>query len=170
MLTYFGYISMQWVWLGLMILFVAIELYTYSLTTIWLAIAALVMVFLSLLLERLSLPAQLLIFLSISAALLVFTRPLAVKKFRMGGTKTNADSLVGKRALVSKSIGEFEKGEVKVGGQVWSAVSDDGSEIAEGSKCEILRIEGVKLVVRGASAPDGGAENCGNENETEESL
>ena len=132
----------------MVVLFALIELQTYSLTTVWLAIAALVMVFLSLLLENLSMPAQLLIFLVISAVLLVFTRPLAIRKFKMGKTKTNAESLVGKQAPVVKTIGEFEKGEIKISGQVWSAVSDDGSEIAEGSICEIVRIEGVKLVVR----------------------
>ena len=150
---------MQWVWLGLVVLFTLIELHTYSLTTVWLAIAALVMVFLSLLLESLSLPAQGLIFLAISAALLIFTRPLAVKKFKMGKTKTNVDSLVGRQAPVEKAIGEFEKGEVKINGQVWSAVSDDGSGIAAGSKCEILRVEGVKLVVRQVPTPGNGAED-----------
>jgi len=148
MLTTFGYISMQWIWLGLVVFFALIELYTYSLTTVWLALAALVMVFLSLLLESLSMPVQLLIFLAISAVLLIFTRPLAIKKFKMGKTKTNVDSLVGLQAPVTKAITEFEKGEVKIKGQVWSAVSDDGSEITEGSKCEVLRVEGVKLVVR----------------------
>jgi len=148
MLTTFGYISMQWIWLGLVVFFTLVELHTYSLTTVWLAIAALVMVFLSLLLESLSLPAQLLIFLAISAVLLIFTRPLAIRKFRMGKTKTNVDSLVGEHAPVTKAITEFERGEVRIRGQVWSAVSDDGLEIAEGNKCEILRVEGVKLVVR----------------------
>jgi len=132
----------------LVVFFALIELYTYSLTTVWLALAALVMVFLSLLLESLSMPVQLLIFLAISAVLLIFTRPLAIKKFKMGKTKTNVDSLVGLQAPVTKAITEFEKGEVKIKGQVWSAVSDDGSEITEGSKCEVLRVEGVKLVVR----------------------
>ena len=132
----------------MVVFFALIELYTYSLTTVWLALAALVMVFLSLLLESLSMPAQLLIFLAISAVLLIFTRPLAIKKFKMGKTKTNVDSLVGLQAPVTKAITEFEKGEVKIKGQVWSAVSDDGSEITEGSKCEVLRVEGVKLVVR----------------------
>jgi membrane protein implicated in regulation of membrane protease activity len=79
---------------------------------------------------------------------LIFTRPLAVKKFKMGKEKTNVDSLVGKHALVVKNIGEFEKGEVKISGQIWSAISENNSEIAEGTKCEVLRIEGVRLIVR----------------------
>jgi len=151
---------MQWVWLGLVIFFALFELYTYSLTTVWLAIAALVMVFLSLLLESMSLPAQILVFLAISAVLLIFTRPLAVKKFKMGKTKTNVDSLAGRHAIVQKSITEFERGEVKINGQTWAAVSEDGSEIAAGNKCEILRVEGVKLIVRQLpAAPDGAGEN-----------
>ena len=154
----FGYISMQWIWLALAIFFALVELHTYSLTTVWLALAALVMIFLSLLLDNLSVPAQALIFLAISAALLIFTRPLAIKKFKMGKTKTNVDGLVGRRVLTLKAITEFERGEAKVNGQVWTAVSHDGSEIAEGSKCEILRVEGVKLVVRRVDASDDGAD------------
>lgn len=150
---------MQWVWLGLVVLFSLTELYSYSLVTVWFAIAALVMVFLSLLLENLSLPVQALIFMAISAVLLIFTRPLAVKKFRMGKTKTNVDSLAGQHAPVMKTISEFEKGEVKINGQIWSAVSEDGSEIAAGSKCEILRVEGVKLIVRQTPARGNGAGN-----------
>jgi len=154
-----GYISMQWIWLGLVVIFTVIELCTYSLHTIWLAIAALVMVFLSLLLESLSAPAQGIIFLVISAVLLIFTRPLAVKKFKVGKTKTNVDSLVGLQAPVTKAIGEYEKGEVKVNGQIWTAVCEDGSPLAEGARCQILRIEGVKLIVKAASAETGFSEN-----------
>jgi len=148
---------MQWIWLGLVVLFAVIELCTNYLTTIWFAIAALVMVFLSLLLEGLSLPAQVLIFLAISALLFFFTRPIAVRKLKVGKTKTNVDSLAGQIALVVRTISEFEKGEVKVSGLLWAAVSEDGREIAAGSKCEILRVEGVKLIVRRVTAPENGA-------------
>jgi len=152
MLTDFGYISVQWIWLGLVILFTLIELGTYQLVTVWFAIAALVMVFLSLLLDGLTMPAQLLIFIVISAALLIFTRPLAVKKLKIGKTKTNVEGLVGTIAPVTAAIPAFGKGEVRTGGQIWTAVSHDGTEIAEGTRCEILRVEGVKLIVRAEAA------------------
>ena len=159
MLTAMGYVSIQWIWLGLVILFTFIELTSYNLVTVWFAVAALVMVFLSMLLENLSLPAQVLIFLVISAALLIFTRPLAVKKLKTGRTKTNVDSLAGQRALVVKTIGGFESGEAKVDGKIWLAVCEGGAEIPAGGRCEVLRVEGVKLVVRpvGEGAADGGA-------------
>ena len=132
--------------MALVIIFALIEVFTLGLTTVWFAISALVMVFLSFL--KIPLPFQVFIFLIMSALLLVFTRPVAIKKFKMGKEKTNVDSLIGKHALVIKKIGEFEKGEVKINGLIWSARSEDNSDIAEETKCEVLRVEGVQLVVR----------------------
>jgi len=146
MLFSFGVVPVRWIWVALVIIFALIEIFTLGLTTVWFAIAALFMVFFSFI--EIPLTAQILIFLAISAALLFFTRPLAVKKFKIGREKTNVDSLIGKHALVIKTIGEFERGEAKVNGQIWSARSEDNTEITEGSKCEILRIEGVQLIVR----------------------
>jgi membrane protein implicated in regulation of membrane protease activity len=146
MLFSFGYISIQWIWVALVIIFAVIEVITFGLTTVWFALAALIMVFLSFL--KIPLAVQVLIFLIISTIFLIFTRPLAIKKFKMGKEKTNVDSFVGKHVLVIKSIGEFENGEVKLNGLVWSARSDGSTEIAEGVKCEILRVEGVQLIVR----------------------
>ncbi|MDR2941600.1 MAG: NfeD family protein [Treponema sp.] len=146
MLFSFGFIPIRWLWVALVIIFALIEVLTLGLTTVWFAIAAIFMVFLSFL--KIPLTVQILIFLIISAALLVFTRPLVVKKFKIGREKTNVDSLVGKHALVIKTIGEFERGEAKINGQIWSARSEDNTKITEGSKCEIVRIEGVQLVVR----------------------
>jgi len=146
MLFSFGFLSIWWIWVALVIIFALIEILTLGLTTVWFAIAAVIMVFLSFL--KIPLPVQILIFLAISALLLVFTRPLAVKKFKIGREKTNVDSLIGKRVLVTRKISEFEKGEVKANGLFWTAHSDSNTEIAEGTKCEVLRVEGVQLIVR----------------------
>jgi membrane protein implicated in regulation of membrane protease activity len=88
------------------------------------------------------------VFLGMAIALLVFTRPIAIKKFKVGREKTNVDSLIGQRALVTKAISEFEKGEIKLNGQFWSAHAENNSAITEGSKCVILRIEGVQAIVK----------------------
>ena len=152
MMFSFGTIPVYWLWAALVIIFSLIEICTLGLTTVWFAIAALVMVFLSFL--KIPLSIQTLIFLAISAILLFFTRPIAVKKLKLGKEKTNVDSLVGKHALVMKKIGEFEMGEVKVNGQIWTARSDSEVEIANGTKCEILRIEGVQLIVKSLEVPE----------------
>jgi membrane protein implicated in regulation of membrane protease activity len=140
------FIPSPWFWFALTVLFTLIEAATWGLTTIWFAIAALVMTFLSFL--PIPLTAQVLMFLGMAIALLVFTRPIAIKKFKVGKEKTNVDSLIGQRALVTKAIREFEKGEIKLNGQFWSAHAENNSAITEGSKCVILRIEGVQAIVK----------------------
>ena len=136
---------LPWFWLFLVILFTAIEVATFGLATIWFALGALVMLFLS----PLPIPFlwQILLFLIISSVLLIFTRPVAVKKLKVGREKTNTDSLIGEKALVIKDITEFEKGLVKLHGMEWSARSVDGSAIAKNATCRVERIEGVTLVV-----------------------
>ena len=101
-------------------------------------------------LGRLPIPfaVQILIFLILSTVLLFLTRPVLIKKMKIGTEKTNSDGLIGKKALVVKQITEFEKGEIKINGTIWSAKSEDSSLIPENSQCEILRIEGVTAIVR----------------------
>jgi len=139
-------IQSHWLWLGVTILMAVIEGFTLGLTTIWFAIAALIMIFISFL--QIPLVFQVMIFLAISAVLLIFTRPIAIKKFKVGKEKTNVDSLIGQPALVLKQITEFDRGEVKIKGQIWSAKTEDGSTINEGIKCEVIRIEGVQVIVK----------------------
>jgi len=146
MLFDIGFISIRWIWVFLTVLCAIIEVLTLGLTTIWFAIAALVMVFLSFL--PIPLVYQVMIFLAISAVLLFFTRPIAIKKLKIGREKTNVDSLVGKSALVTKKITEFDRGEVKLNGQIWTAKTENGSTLDEGSKCEVVRIEGVHAIVK----------------------
>lgn len=141
--TFFEYLP--WFWLFLSIIFTGIEVATLGLTTIWFALGSLVM----LLLSPLPIPFlwQVLLFLIISSVLLIFTRPIAVKKLKVGREKTNTDSLIGEKALVIKDICEFDKGMVKIHGMEWSAQSVDGKTLAKGERCIVERIEGVTLMV-----------------------
>ena len=95
-------------------------------------------------------PVQLIVFFVISLVLLFATRPIAVKYLNRGRTKTNADSLVGRKAVVTKDIDNLKsEGEAEVSGQIWTARSDDEDvKIPAGAVVEILRISGVKLIVR----------------------
>ena len=101
-----------WFWLGVLVLALIFEALTFSLTTIWAAISAFLMIFLS----RTGLPLrwQLLIFFLVAILLMVFTRPFAVKKLKLGRIATNVNSLDGQEVLVTKKITKFEKGEVKM--------------------------------------------------------
>lgn len=143
---------LPWFWFGLAVLFTIIEVFTFGLATIWFALGALLMMLLS----PLPIPFvwQILIFLVISSLLLIFTRPIAIKKLKVGREKTNTDSLIGAKALVVKEITEFEKGLVKINGVEWSAQSIDSKKIEKGATCIIKVIEGVTLVVEKLPSED----------------
>ena len=143
-----------WFWLALTILFSVIELASaFNLITIWFALASFMMLFISGLTESLPFSLKLKIhaglFLVMSGLLLAFTRPLLVKKLKIGQAKTNVHALVGQTALVTKKITPFNTGEIKIRGQLWTALSEqNGQSIEEGAECVVLRIEGVKAMVR----------------------
>lgn len=141
----FIYDNTPWIWLAVAIICTAIEAFTFGLATIWFAIGAVAMIFISFL--PIPLAWQVLVFLVISTILLVFTRPIAVKKLKVGKEKTNTDELSGKIALVVKDITKFDKGEVKVNGIVWTAQSSDDSDIPAGTECVIESVHGVTLTV-----------------------
>ena len=63
--------------------------------------------------------------------------------------KTNAESLVGKQAIVISEIDNLQGiGQVTVGGQEWSArTTRDGITLPVGSVVIIRAISGVKLLV-----------------------
>ena len=132
-------------WLGLMLVLITIEAITISLTTIWLAAGALVAFFLALF--NVPLWLQISAFLAVSIILIVFTRPVAVKYLKVGGQKTNTDLLIGTNGIVIADINEFTTGQVKVKGQIWTAVSNMGESITKATEVIIEGIEGVKLIV-----------------------
>lgn len=138
--------NLSWFWLIIAVVLTIIEVVTLGLTTIWFALGALVMIFLSF--TPIPFAVQVLIWLLISSALLYFTRPYAVKKLKVGKEKTNTESLIGKKALVIKTITKFEKGEIKLNGLIWGAKSDQDEELEKDSECEVIRIEGATAVVK----------------------
>lgn len=131
-------------WIIIAIVCVIIEAATLGLTTIWFAAGA-ILAWISAELG-LHIMGQVLIFLISSSVLLYFTRPIASKYLKIGHTRTNADTLIGKVGLVTEKIDSINStGQVKISGQVWSAKSKEIIEVGE--KVEVLEIQGVKLVV-----------------------
>ena len=133
-------------WAALFIVLCIVEANTANLVTIWFAAGALI----TLIATALGVPPawHLPIFIVSSILLLIATRPLVKKKIMAEKEKTNAARVIGKTAIVKESITPDKfSGIVVVGGQVWSAVSADGSVIEAGDEVVIEAIEGVKLVV-----------------------
>lgn len=139
---------MLWVWVGILAASIILEAVTMGLVSIWAAIASVPLIFLA----RTSMPLkwQILIFIFLTTALAVFTRPFVVKFLKSGKQgKENINSLDGQTVLCISSIDEFKFGEVKTkNGVVWTAKSEDGNSIPADSICIVSRVEGNTLVVK----------------------
>lgn len=134
-------------WLIVVVVMAVIEIITLGLTTIWFAGGALAAFIVSLL--GANLLVQSILFVVVSVVLLAVTRPLAVEFLNKDRTKTNAESLIGKTAVVQQEIDNLKAaGMVTVDGQEWSARSADDTVIPAETRVEILEISGVKLLVR----------------------
>ena len=130
-------------WLALLILLVLIELATMGLTTIWFAGGALA--------AACGAPVlvQVILFLVVSVLMLVFTRPVAMRYFNVGRAKTNVDSMLGERGIVTGRIDNLHScGQVTLKGMEWSARSQETEgTIEEGTVVIVKKIDGVKLIV-----------------------
>ena len=134
-------------WLIGMLVLLGIEIATMGLTTIWFAggcLAAFVTA-----VAGGGFGVQLIVFFVVSLVLLFVTRPIAVKFFNQGRTKTNADSLIGKKGIVTEDISNlYATGQVTVAGQEWTArCVDDAVTLEKGEMVVIRSISGVKLMV-----------------------
>lgn len=142
-----GYMATYY-WLAAFVVLLVIELATMALTTIWFAGGALVSCLVSI--AGAGVKVQLVVFVVVSFALLIFTRPFLMRHVNGHLKKTNVDSLIGKRARVSSVINnELGMGAAVVGGQEWTArAQGDGDIIEAETQVEIVGIHGVKLIVK----------------------
>lgn len=141
----------NWMWLVLLVVFMIVETATVSLTTIWFAVGALVAFLLGLL--GVSVGWQAAVFLIVSVLLVLFTRPIAIRYLKIGHTRTNVDSMIGQQGVVIKAMSEHQTGQIKVNGQVWTALPADGQPIGENMEVTVQSVEGVKLMVMPLPAP-----------------
>ena len=134
-------------WLVLFILLMVIELATMGLTTIWFAAGSLVALVLSLF--DVPLAIQIIVFLTVAVILLIWTRPIAMRYFNRNRTRTNVESVIGKKALVIKTIDNIHsEGKVNLNGMEWSArASRDADLYQKDEIVQITGVQGVKLIV-----------------------
>lgn len=133
---------MQYLWLGIVILLVVIELATVNLTTIWFVISGIITLILSLFIDNLFI--QMLVFVLGGVILLLTTRKILLKYLKPRNIKTNIDRIIGMKGIALTDINE-NSGEVKVDGKVWNAYSKD--LIKENENVIILEIKSTKLIV-----------------------
>ncbi|MDL2273335.1 NfeD family protein [Oscillospiraceae bacterium OttesenSCG-928-G22] len=134
------------VWIVLLVLFVVAEAATVGLASIWFAFGAAVAMLTALLGGQVWL--QIVLFLVVSAVLLIFTRPLSKAYLDSKKQRTNADRNIGEIAIVTEQIDNIEgTGEAHIGGKRWTARSTTGEVIPKDARVIVDRIEGVKVLV-----------------------
>lgn len=138
---------MMVIWLGVLIVCAILEGVTVALISIWFSIGALVAMGAAAL--KLSLWVQIILFVAISLLCIVAIRPFT-KKFLVKKTeKTNADRILGEDGIVVEAINNLNStGRVQVLGEYWTARSEDMEEIPKDTEVQVLRIEGVKAIVK----------------------
>lgn len=137
---------MEILWLVLFAGLITLEFSTTQFICIWFAGGALA-AFICTLLD-LSVIIQTIVFVLVSALLLIFTKKFVNKLRSKPNEKTNTEALIGQSAIVTETISNLDsKGSVKIRGLEWSARSSDGSEIEADSYVTVKEIDGVKLIV-----------------------
>lgn len=144
--SYMG--SIRLMWLLLIIITLTMEGFTLGLVTIWFTCGALVGLIANYL--GASLCLQIVLFMIVTVICLFFTRPIAVKYLNIGKYKSNVEGIIDKKARVTSKIDNINGlGKAVVNGQEWTARSvDDNITIDEGQIVTIIKIEGVKLIVK----------------------
>ena len=127
-------------WLGLMVVFLIIELATVGLTSIWFSGGSL---------AGAGMVIQIAVFVVISAVLVIFTRPFAAKYVNVHHVKTNCDELIGSVVKVTETVDNFaQTGTAIAQGKEWTArCKSDKDRIEKDSLAKVTAISGVKLIL-----------------------
>lgn len=135
-------------WLVALVVFLVIEAVTLGLATIWFAGGALVALIAAMCGAGLGI--QVASFLVVSLVLLIFTRPFAVRFLSKDTLKTNVDRVIGMEGVVTEEISNLAgTGKVSLGGNIWTArTENEGGTIPVDAVVAVLRVEGVKLIVK----------------------
>ncbi|MBE6680968.1 MAG: NfeD family protein [Ruminococcaceae bacterium] len=138
-----------YIWIGIAVVSLIVEVATSGLTTIWFIPPALISMVLALL--HVPVAIQIAAFVILSALMILLFYKKLKENIEKKSEKTNIDALIGKEAIAEQDITYRSMGRVKVGGMSWSAyIEKDAQTISKGDFVKILSIDGVKLKVEKA--------------------
>ena len=135
---------MSLIWLIAFVVFLVVEGVTTSLTSIWFAggsLAALVVQVCGG-----GLYPQLAVFVAVSFMLFLMVRPFAYKYLYGKRTKTNVDSLTGRKAVVKDRIDNV----AGTGTAILARAAEEGDTFEAGDVVVISAVSGAKLLVAAA--------------------
>lgn len=138
-------------WLIAAGIFFIIEIATVGFLVFWFGIGALIAMVVSIFVPNVYIQA--LVFIVSSTLLIFFTKPFVNKFVNKEKTiATNAYSIIGRTGIVTKEINDLKgTGQVKIGGETWSAKTLSEETIPENTEIEVVKIDGVKAIVQKVS-------------------
>lgn len=134
-------------WLVAVVVFLAIEMSTVTLTSIWFAAGALAAMLVAMFNGNLI--VQVVAFLIVAFGLLYATKPWSKRFLDTKKENTNADRAIGQEVRVLERVSNLDQtGKAIVHGMEWTVrTEDDNITIERGELVRVLRIAGVKLIV-----------------------
>lgn len=133
-------------WTGLAILLAVAELVSLDLVLLMMAVGAGAGVLTALL--GLPVGVQVVAAIGTAVAMLALVRPSIVKRLHAGPELVHgAAALVGRTGVVVRRV-TADGGQVRIGGELWTARAYDESEvIEEGSRVDVFQIQGATALV-----------------------
>jgi membrane protein implicated in regulation of membrane protease activity len=136
-----------WVWIAIGVVFAIVELFTGGFFALSLAVAAGLTAILAYL--GLGFPGQLLTFGVVTALLFGIAQRAGKAMSKHPPEPLAGNRLVGKKGVVTHEIvSDGSRGMVRVDREEWRADGQEHDEIPEGTRVEIVAVEGAHLVVR----------------------
>jgi membrane protein implicated in regulation of membrane protease activity len=90
---------------------------------------------------------QVLLFTVVSVGSLVLFRGRLLKSFQPEPQAPSVDALVGEIAIAAEDVAAGAVGRVELRGTAWSARNDAPASIVRGTRCRVVRVDGLTLHV-----------------------
>jgi membrane protein implicated in regulation of membrane protease activity len=142
-----------WFWVFVAIAFAIAEIVTIALFALFISIGALGAAVASLL--GFGLLVQAIVLGVIGIAGIFIARPYLVNQLHLGrpSLRSGADAMVGTQAVLTDAIGgNGEPGHVKIAGELWPALTEDGSALPATTPVVVTALRSTILIVRAVSS------------------
>ena len=143
-----------WFWIIVAIAFAVAEVMTVAFFAVFITIGALAAAIVSLL--GFDLWVQAIVLGVIGVVGIFAARPFFMERLHIGRHRlqSGAESMVGQRAVLTEPIlASGQPGHVKIAGELWPAITEDGSPLPANTPIIVTDLRSTVLVVRAASLP-----------------
>lgn len=114
--------------------------------TIWFSLGAFVACILCNFYQNVT--VQIIVFVVISCLALILLRPICLKSIKNSEGNTNLDLIKKSKVKIINPISSDKMGTAKLEGVLWNCVAESDTTIESGTLCDVVRIDGNKLVVK----------------------